>query len=184
MIVPIFIFAFALTANASFLNWDGGGCDQCFDSEDECCPSVDVDNHNWSSLNTSAGVTANTGQNTANWNAGLGKIDTGHITGLATVDQQASFNTTEIGMPSGGSVWVYNDNWSDLTANAGITANTGQNVANGNEGSTVERMPCLPKVTVTTAGRGVITTGNVNASAGAWQVAGVNMTRVNAPDVD
>ncbi|MEA3323176.1 MAG: hypothetical protein U9Q12_03045 [Patescibacteria group bacterium] len=183
MIIPVFLLAFALTANAT------NGCCECpcldpepCECEEECCPNVDVENYNWADQDARVNVSANTGGNAANWNAGLGKIDTGNIKASAYADQKAGFNTTEIASP--GSVWVYNKNWADQYAQVGVSANTGGNVANGNKGLTIEgslEPGCPPEISVSVAaeGAGKITTGNVNATAAAWQVAGVNMTRVN-----
>ncbi len=182
MIIPVFLFAFALTASAD-------GCCPSQHHMKRCCPSVDVTNFNGSIQGAEVNANANTGYNNASGNWGLGKIDTGNATTRAELTQQAGFNTVEVGTPwapFNGSVSVRNSNFAAQVAKMNARANTGYNNANDNKGVEVNgslmMSSCIPtiKVSGATTGAGKITTGNASVTAGAWQTTGVSVVKVNA----
>lgn len=182
MIIPIFVFAFALTASADACRPCQKPCNP--PCKIKCCPSVDVSSTNFSAVKGNIGMTTNSGGNNANWNAGLGKIDTGNANASAALQQQVGYNETRIIAPWMSRVRVNSTNFSAVSGNIGMSTNTGWNNANGNEGMLVDVKAgrCQPiKVTVKKDGRGVITTGNANASSEMLQLVGSNFTKIESP---
>lgn len=174
MIIPVFLFAFALTASAD-------ECNPCPGPEPvmRCCPSVNVSNLNASLVKGNIGMSTNTGGNNANWNAGLGKIYTGNAIAGANLTQQVGYNETRVTAPWMTRINVKNANLAAVSGNIGMSTNTGENNANGNKGMCKKGGQCMPKVMVK-AGAGVIETGNAKAGSNMMQLVGSNFTKIGS----
>jgi hypothetical protein len=180
--VFVFLFAFALVASPALARSHGGNnnCGDCDNDgpTEECCPSVEISNMNMSKVKGMINTTANSGGNVANWNYGVGKIDTGNVTLGASVMQSVNMNETRLLAPTMGSLKVNSMNFGYADGMINAAANTGGNEANGNGKKVViPATRCMPSITKYEAGRGDITTGNVTSVSEMVQFVGSNFTK-------
>jgi hypothetical protein len=186
LIVPVFLFAFALTASAGQGgDWnhggDHGGCDhgscQQDDEDEGCteCPELKIENKNESSFDGTVNSSANSGWNSASFNGGLGKIVTGNVWSNAIIESRGGDNTIRVTAPLYGEIGLKNYTSSHFGGSVDAVANSGGNDASGNWGLTYKRSGrCMPTVTVKAEGEGNIKTGDVDAYAGIGHFAGSN----------
>lgn len=123
IIMGVFVFAFALTANVAFANC---GCGFSW-----CCPETVVNNSNSAEVWNSVKTISNTGDNEIEgmW-LGASAISTGAAVSAAEVQSQVGFNQTEIATPTV-RTYVNNNNSVGLMSSVKTIAKTGDNEIEG-----------------------------------------------------
>jgi len=156
IITVAFVAAFALTASAVLAD----SC--CWPYYKTCCPEVNVNNINNSTVRNATVSLSNTGANTVkNWGWGGSSVSTGYAGAAAGTENQVGYNGTEVKMMPVGKVNVNSVNNSTVSNLTGAAANSGMN-----------------KIVSTKCGTANITTGGAGASAQTVNVVGSNVTKV------
>lgn len=121
LIVSVFVFAFALTANVAFAH---DGC--CFPIYQSCCPKVDINASNYASITNNISSNSNTGYNTI-LGKGASLISTGAAWSSSTAYNNANVNQITVYKPLQGTVSITANNGAGVTNTVTAYSNTGYN---------------------------------------------------------
>ena len=164
-IIPVFAFAFALTAAPLF-----AGYDHHRRSSDD----INVRSNNDANVTNDVDATSNTGDNDANRNRTSGRITTGAADSLADVSTTANENRTTVEVRRGtDDVDVSSRNRVTVGNDVEAISRTGNNDANNN-GVSHHRSRRSSR----TVGNGVIMTGNAVSTAVSATLLNSNITSV------
>lgn len=138
--------------------------------------TVEVQNFNNATVTNLGGAVSNTGVNSANYNAGLGIVDTGNATARTTIYNQVNYNETTMSCSNCtkdvDKVKFSNFNNAHVLNGGVSVANTGVNSANGNAAFVGSH--CFhAKV-----GAGVVMTGNAVSGTDMTTVVNTNVTKI------
>jgi hypothetical protein len=184
------IGAFTLAAAMISLPAVAGACwgNNCGDNGNDL--ELKVENTNKARVINEVNSRSNTGDNLANRNGGIGRIETGGAYSDAMAQTEANDNRTVVEcsdcIENAEEMKIENYNRASVVNKVDSEANTGKNEANANKGKTitvkkVKSHPCAPATpvrTVKTDGSGIIKTGDATSYATAVTMVNSNVTRI------
>ncbi|MFO7806806.1 MAG: hypothetical protein R6V40_00070 [Candidatus Moraniibacteriota bacterium] len=186
----IFVLASAVIAIPALAGACHNNDDDCNGDDSELNSELKIENSNRARVMNNVDSYSNTGNNQANRNSGIGRIETGSAYADAMAQTEANENRTVVEcndcVENIEEMKIKNRNSASVTNNVESVSNTGNNQANANEGKRIETEeeqndpcePATPVKTTTTEGRGDIKTGDASSVSTAFTMANSNVTRI------